>query len=57
VTVTLTDAEAVLVRHELHRSLDDLRVEIRHTHESDLRDRLRHRETTLRAVLDKLDLQ
>lgn len=56
-TVTLTDAEAVLVRHELHRSLDDLRVEIRHTHESDLRDRLRHRETTLRAVLDKLDLQ
>lgn len=53
-TITLSLEELVLVRHELQRSLDDVRVEIRHTHESDLREELRHRESTLRGLLGKL---
>ena len=53
--LTLTDEEARLLRRTLEESFRDLRLEIRHTHESDLKEDLRHREHVLTGILARLE--
>jgi hypothetical protein len=53
--LSLTDEEVELLRRTLEESFRELRVEIRHTHESDLREDLRHREHVLSGILDRLE--
>jgi len=50
----LNDEEARLLRRTLEESFRDLRLEIRHTHESDLKEELHHREHVLAGVLTRL---
>lgn len=52
--ITLSEEERELVRRVLTRALAEVRQEVRHTHESDLKEQLRHQEHTLRAILDKV---
>jgi hypothetical protein len=53
--LTLTDEEARLLRRTLKESFRDLRLEIRHTHESDLKEELRHREHVLTGIMTQLE--
>lgn len=53
-TIHLTDEERVILRRVVDGALRELRVEIHHTHDSELRAQLIHRESAYRRVLDKL---
>lgn len=54
--LTLTEEEARLVRSTLEECFRDLRLEIRHTHESDLKEELHHREHMLTGILARLEV-
>jgi hypothetical protein len=53
--LTLTEEEAHLLRSTLEECFRDLRLEIRHTHESDTRAELHHREHLLSGILARLE--
>lgn len=50
----LTEPQASLVFRILRNRMDELRVEVRHEHDSDARRYLKHKESLLRDVLQKL---
>jgi hypothetical protein len=52
--LSLTEEEREIVRRILASAFDEVRQEIRHTHEADLKEQLRHQEHVLRAVLEKV---
>jgi hypothetical protein len=54
--LTLTEEEAHLLRNTLEECFRDLRLEIRHTHESDLKEELHHRERVLSGILARLEV-
>lgn len=53
--LTLSDEEARLLRRTLEEDFRDLRLEIRHTHESDTREDLHHQEHLLGGILARLE--
>ena len=50
----LTDEEREILKRTVDGTLRELRSEIHHTHDSELRSRLIHREAVLRRILDAL---
>jgi hypothetical protein len=53
-TIHLTDEECAVLRRVVDHTLRELRVEIHHTHDSEMRSLLLHRETVYRHILGKL---
>ena len=52
--ITLTEEEMDLLRRILDAELGDLRKEVRHTHDSEFRNHLKHKENVLRGILSKM---
>jgi hypothetical protein len=51
--ISLTDEERQLLARLLDGALRELRVEVRHTDDAELKDELRHRENLLRSIIAK----
>jgi hypothetical protein len=52
--LTVDEEERAVVAELLEEAFRELRVEIHHTHDSEDKDRLKHREKVLRGVLERL---
>ena len=53
-STTLDSDEEDLVLRLVERALQDLRLEVRHTHDSELKEELKHREHVLQRLAAKL---
>lgn len=53
-TIHLSDEERALLNRVVDNGLRELRVEIHHTHDSETRSILIHRESVYRHILEKL---
>jgi len=55
--LTLDEEERAVTVELLEEAFRELRVEIHHTHDSEDRERLKHRENVLRGVLKRLGVE
>ena len=54
-TIHLSDEEAAVLVRLVDHALRELRVEVHHTHDSELRSELIHRERVYRHLLGKVE--
>lgn len=54
-TIHLADEEAAVLARLIDNALRELRVEVHHTHDSEMRSELIHRERVYRHLLGKLE--
>ena len=52
--VYFTEEEQAVLERLVDTALREIRVEVRHAHESDTKAELKHREHVLRQILDKV---
>jgi hypothetical protein len=55
--LTLDEEERAVTVELLEEAFRELRVEIHHTHDSEDKERLKHRENVLRGVLKRLGVE
>ena len=53
--IELSDEEREVLQRLVAAALQDIRLEVRHSHESETRAELRHRENVLRRIVDKVE--
>jgi hypothetical protein len=54
--IEFSDEERGAIQRLVATALQDIRLEVRHSHESDTRAELRHRENLYREILDKVEV-
>ena len=55
--LTLDEEERAVTVELLEEAFRELRVEIHHTHDSEDKERLKHRERVLRGLLERLGVE
>jgi hypothetical protein len=54
--IELSDEEREVLQRLVAAALQDIRLEVRHSHESETRAELRHRENIYRQILERIEV-
>jgi len=54
--IEFSDNEREVLQRLVATALQDIRLEVRHSHESDTRAELRHRENIYRQILERIEV-